>query len=227
MREGFNTKLKEYVGDLGQLLKTGENDEVLFQVWLLDWLYGPTALGEGPDKMQIWNRRLGAIRGLLVEAKAKEPSPGIQTLTWQFALAFWLVCDGDYLESEPLLRENIAGWNAILVNHDDFMLKDVTTLTACAAVNRYRDAGGSPTEMSATFEKLGEAAADLQDREPGTPLHRLVLKSAVALSDPALLDDAAAHDAFSRELEGLDAKSESTSDDGATSPEAAPAGSNS
>ncbi len=227
LREEYLGLLRKYLVDVKQMVASGESEEVLMQIWYMEWLYGPSTLGEGPDKLELWRHRLAAVRQLLAESRAKETSPGLETQTWEFALAFWLVCDGDYHEAEPLLRDNLAGWRSLLTNPDDQMLQDVATVTACAAVNRYRDQGGAPAEMATTLEFLQEAARVLHNRHSGSPLHRLVLESGVALSGPTLLDDAVAHDEFSRNLEALDPESESDSETEADSTEATPAASNS
>ncbi|MHC4415541.1 MAG: serine/threonine-protein kinase [Planctomycetota bacterium] len=191
-REIFRENLKEFIARLKEAGERGLEHEVLPQIWLAEWLFGPTVLGEGPQRFELWEIRKQVVRDLVEEAKAAGRDHDFQTLQWESALGFWLVNDGEYREAEALLAENYAKWQAIL-DPDDPWLVHIQAMRACVGVSRASDQDAkpprpSPQDLSRIAFALEQAQQMLSADAPGSPLHHLVLGRMERLYEPDLLD---------------------------------------
>jgi hypothetical protein len=178
------------------------NLEVLSQIWLLEYVFGPRVLNVEQAEALLWKNRIKVIRGVVDEARRAGRGEQMETLLWEGALAFWLVSDGDFVEAEPLLQRNIAGWSSRL-DADDEWLATLQAMAACAAVNRCvaeaRDRVGkrpadADSELRSIQAALDQYSDHLDDGHTGTPVHLLVLRATEALHEPSLLNDSKRRD---------------------------------
>jgi hypothetical protein len=189
-RDSFRTNLRNFIAQLRESRAQGMADELLPQMWVAEWLFGPTVLGEGPDRFELWEVRIDVVRDLVEEARAAGGPGYFYTLVWESALAFWLIKSGEPREAETLLAENHARWQAVL-DPDDPWLAHLEVMRACAAVVGLPDsvplgeARAGSAGIAATLER---AKGQLDGESPGSPLHRLVLESLLRLYGPGLLD---------------------------------------
>ena len=191
----------EFRKNLGKIIKRfkvvaeeGLAHEVLPQIWLAEWLFGPTILGDGPERFELWRLRLEMVRDLLHRASAEGRGNHILALQWQSALGFWLINEWYYTEAEEVLADSYAGWEAVADPRDPW-LTQLRALQACAAVGRVTDcnlddlkASASPEQIAALAETLDEAERMLSADDWGTPLHHVVLVHLDIVHGPDLLD---------------------------------------
>jgi hypothetical protein len=194
MRHASRGKIRKFISRLDRLQSEGLAHEVLPQIWLTEWLFGPDLFGEGPERLDLWEIRTEVVRDLIEKSSDRGGDRSFLTLMWQSALGFWLVHDGHYREAEPLVADNCASWRAILDPADPWLLH-LRGLQACAAVGRIAGAGDYSETPSAAGEDLDALAAALESAEEllsedehGSPLHYVVLVHQELLYRPDLLD---------------------------------------
>ena len=194
---------------LQQAREQGLITELLPQIWLMEWLYGPTVLGEGPDRLELLRQRVGIIRDLVTQSSAVGREHTLDTLLWESALGFWLIKIGEYHEAEPLLSQNYANWKAILAPEDPW-LAHLQAIQASAVVIRLTD-GQQPSDnvpndnqellaAEATLERVDQM---LEEYAPGSPIHILVLDHLLTLYGPELLDQPDRHAEIAKRREAL------------------------
>ena len=177
--------------------------EALAYIWVFEYFFGPKLFGIAEAEFVLWKTRIEQVRQLREIAIAKGGPEQLETLMWESALAFFLVCDGDYLEAEPMLRQNIAAWERKL-SSDDSWLVNMRTIQLCARVNRHAAlAQPDHAELLALEQQLNDAAEDVGARLAGTPIHFQVMKSLASLYGPKLLDDPQRHQSISDDLTRL------------------------
>ena len=199
-----------YYMQLAQLREDGLTTELLPQIWLLEWVYGQTVLGEGPDRLELWRQRVDIIRDLVQQRRIEGGEPDLETLLWESALGFWLIKIGEYREAEPLLSQNYANWKAILAP-DDPWLAHLQAIQASAVVIRLTDEqqqfDSVPNEnrellaAEATLERVDQM---LEEHAPGSPIHILVLDHLRILYGPELLDQPDRYGDIVKRREALD-----------------------
>jgi predicted Ser/Thr protein kinase len=175
------------------------NTELLNQIWALEHYFGPTVLDLRDPSAAIWGKRIDVIRWLVQDAHKNGRGDQMETLLWESALAFWLVCDGDHQQAEPLIEQNQRKWSARLDANDDW-LAQLRALSQCAIVNRHAALAGLPGASLPDRSELERAAADLHaiderlsiDRA-GTPMHMQVIDSLAEAYGPALMNDPVRH----------------------------------
>lgn len=182
------------------------NTELLTVIWALEYAFGPTVLGVPDAQSKLWLIRTDKLRSLIERAHEDGRGDELETLLWESALGFWLVCDRNYTEVEPLLEENLRKWTLRLAPGDDWMV-NVKAMRDCAALNRI--AALQPT-APATIDQLRELETTLiADNEAvarqhqGTPMHFLVLRSLADLYAPMLLNQPQRQDDLMRERQIL------------------------
>jgi predicted Ser/Thr protein kinase len=177
----------------------GLADQILPQIWLMEWLFGPTLLGEGPDRLLLWMDRIEVIRNRLATMRAAGLEGTWEYAMWETALGFWLVEQALYDEARPLLDASAGRWRRLLAVEDP-MLEHIRTLEACATIGQLAAAGAAPPGsgsqtadrpglLRATTDHLVEVEAALADDVPNSPLHRLVRRQLCLAFGPALLDE--------------------------------------
>jgi hypothetical protein len=187
---------KRFVLQLRQAQEQGLTEGILTHIWLAEWLYGPTLLGEGPGLMELWELRKDVVRDYIARADARGADDDLQTLLWESALVFWLLKDGAFAEADALLVENRAAWEAKLSPTDEW-LDHLRGLQACADVQRRLDGDTAPAggradiDLRAVADTLARIDDDLSGHAPGSPLHFLVLEHRRRLAGPKLLDNKA------------------------------------
>lgn len=178
--------------------------DLLPTVMAMEWLIGKTVLGTPEDRTVLWQDRVRIVSEMIDRARREGRADDVDILTWQSALAFWLVNDGKFDAAAPVLEDNIARWSAIARPGDTWLIR-IRAIDAAATVQRVR-AGGAPAETSADSPlRKAEAAllqADKLFKGPstGTPVHLLVLRSLVDLYGPGLLDSPADLKKFEKKL---------------------------
>ncbi len=93
-RDNFRTHLRRFIALFQESREKGHANEVLEGIWLVEWLFGPTVLGDGPERFELWEMREDVIRDLLQKAKASGGDHVFHTLLWESTLGFWLIKDG-------------------------------------------------------------------------------------------------------------------------------------
>ena len=154
---------------------------------LAEWVFGPTVLGLGPERSELWELRLEVIRGLVDRYRSEAGANALQTLIWETALGFWLVGEGRPAEAEPLLEGNLNRWSDLLDPSDPW-LNQVKAMKDCATVARAGN--GEPIErldLVSLEPRLAAHERTLDYQEPGSPLHYLVLIQLQTLYGPDLL----------------------------------------
>lgn len=177
------------IGDRQQFLT-----DVLMQVWVYEYLYGPLALGMPEHVGELWAARISALRQVVEQRRASGLGDTLETLLWENALAFWLISDHEHAEALPLLDANLERWRNRL-DADDPWLEDMATLRLCGEVNRACDQRAVPGAQPASHETLASLEASLTtattrvaSSHPRSPLHYLALNRLADLNDPGALD---------------------------------------
>ena len=207
-RRKFKVHLDRYIARLIESNKNGLDEQVLIGVWLGEWLFGPAVLGDTPERFELWEMRIGVVRGLLDDARAAGEAGHFQTLLWESALGFWLIQDGEYSEAGALLAESYTKWEAILDPIDNWLVH-LRGMRDCALVGRIASQNGPSTILPDNLRELRAAEASLEEAErllnetaPASALHRLVLDHLRLLYDPDVLND-------QQQLAGVEARIES------------------
>jgi hypothetical protein len=192
-RRSAREKLLAFIADLEQARVEGLPMQVLREIWLSEWLFGPTVLGDGPERFELWRIRTDVVRDLLAKARAAGDENSFHALLWESALGFWLL-DDDYREAETVLDDNYRKWQALLDPQDPW-LDHLRAMRACATVTRLAhsdQASGQLSDDRPALEELAatlERAAGLLDADaPGSALHRVILDRQQVLYGPGLLD---------------------------------------
>ncbi|MFG0329101.1 MAG: serine/threonine-protein kinase [Phycisphaerales bacterium] len=192
-REKFEEFRANWLARMGATYRDGVTTEILPQMWGMEWLYGPTALGGAQDASELWKHRAEVVRGLLELNRANGGDEHAFSLLWETCLGFWLVVSGDSIEAEPLLLSNREKWRRRLEPDDPF-LADLQTLVVAARVNRFlaeskEGATVSPGELLDALEWLEQDAARPRAGETRSPLQTLASERTAILYGPHLLDD--------------------------------------
>jgi serine/threonine protein kinase len=182
------------------------NTEVLTYIWIFEYIYGPAVYGMPDVQSELWKSRIAQTRNLVHITRAAGREDDMETLLWESALGFWLVCDKDYLEAEPLLDQNLQKWRQ-KIKPDDNWIANLEAIRLCAAANRYVAlAAATPvdrTQIEPLETALAAAGERVAQRHEGTPIHFLVLDSRASLWGPNLLNDPVRHDQMKRDLQVL------------------------
>jgi len=185
--------LHGFIAGLEKARDEGLPAQVLREIWLSEWLFGPTVLGDGPERFELWRIRTDVVRDLLTKARAAGEENSFHALLWESALGFWLL-DDDYREAETVLDDNYRKWQALLDPQDPW-LDHLRAMRACATVTRLAHtdhAGGQLIDDRPALEELAailQRAADMLDADaPGSALHRVILDRQQVLYGPGLLD---------------------------------------
>ncbi len=201
--------LKRFGDQIAQGREEGLVTELLPEIWSLEWFYGPTVLGEGPDRLELWRLRVDVVRKLVMDARATGRAHTLDTLLWESALGFWLIKIGEYREAEPLLSQNYTNWKAILAP-DDPWLAHLQAIQASAVVIRLTDeqqpsddVPNENPELLAAKATLEQVDQMLKEDAPGSPIHNLVLDHLKILYAPDLLNQPEEFDKIDRHLKEL------------------------
>jgi hypothetical protein len=159
-----------------QLAADRIEDELLPMLWTTEWLFGPTVLGDTPERAELWHLRVDTVRDLVAEARDRGEDGDLETLWWETALGFWLVKAGAYEEAETLMTLNEARW-ADLLDVGDPWLGAVEAIQVCATAGRMLsrfEAGEIEGDVTALASDLERLEDELNARKPGSPLHTMV-----------------------------------------------------
>lgn len=168
------------------------NTDLLSQIWVFEYLFGPTVLDLPDFQATLWKHRIHNIRNLVNAARERGESDYLETLQWETALAFWLVRDKDYIEAEPLLvglRDKLA---ARLLPGDPWF-DGIQAMALCAKVNRFAATPQEQPDERRRADLLGveselRVVGDrIAARSKGTPMHILVIDGLIDLQGPSLL----------------------------------------
>ena len=187
-RAQWRQNLAAFVARLQEVHAKGLAHEVLPSIWIEEWLFGPTVLGDGPGRFELWDLRMEVIGDLVDRYRSEAGVSALQTLLWETALGFWLVGEGQPAEAEPLLDGNLDRWRGLLDPKDPW-LKQVEAMKDCATVAR---AGNGESfdrlDLISLEPRLVLQERRLNSHEPGSPLHYLVLTHLQTLYGPDLLN---------------------------------------
>jgi hypothetical protein len=148
--------------------------DMLMQVWVYEFVYGPKALGDPLAAKQMWSVRVNAIRNMLTQREASGEGDTLESTLWRYALAFWLVSDHDHAEATPHIERVHAAWSRSLTASDPW-LRDLQTLRTCAEVNQTLADGAMPSRLSDLEKRLLHHEEAIRIAYPRSPLHYLVL----------------------------------------------------
>lgn len=192
-RDKFRTNLRGFIAQLRESLEQGLAEELLPQIWVAEWLFGPTVLGKGPGRFELWKARVEVVRDLVKRAKAAGDGGDLSTLLWESALGFWLIKAGEHREAAGILAENLEEWQELLRQEDPWLMH-LETMRVCALVGQLAEERGSgpldrrPEELLVSASTLEQAEQGLDGDAPGSPLHCLVLEHLARLYEPGLLN---------------------------------------
>jgi len=169
------------------MIKEAQNaelvSELLPQIWYVEWLFGPTVLGDDERRIRVWNKRVETIEAMLDRKKETGRDSYFESIIWGTALGFWLVHRDDE-QAAPVLEENLAAYRRILPE-DDPWLPQVEGLLACARMSTVTD----PTGVADLATRIERGVAAIGRDERGAPLHRLFLERLIALYGADDLDN--------------------------------------
>ncbi len=150
-------------------------EQALAEIWVLEWLLGPTVLGEGEDRFGLWDMRVAVLRDLVARAAVRGAERDFHTMLWETALAFWLLEGGEIGEAAEVLDRAIPKWTAILDPSDPW-LGCLDAMKVCAGAARAERDPSSVTapEREALGAALERAERLLAAHAPWSPLHLLV-----------------------------------------------------
>lgn len=196
-RVEFKAYLEKFRQDLKSATKERVSANFLTNIWLMEWIHGPTVLGdvEATDRYELWRIRTEVVRRLIRDAQARGEADSLQTLMWESALAFWMIKDGNYTEAGPLLNSNAERWRSLL-SRDDPWLRDLRALQMCVVVDRLADSTPESGKNWHTDAELANAASILNEAELSaansdstSAFRRTLLDKLHILYGPKLLDD--------------------------------------
>ncbi|MBT8484573.1 MAG: serine/threonine protein kinase [Phycisphaerales bacterium] len=159
---------------LVEATKAGLGHQVLTPLWLAEWLYGPTVLGLGDARFELWELRVTVVQDLLARAEASGTGRTFETLIWKSSLGYWLVEGGDADAARPVLADAMSLARELLPPGDPFH-EDLAAMDALADL-------ADPASESLVHDPIGVLAvseARLDRLRPGAPLHRLILKGLI------------------------------------------------
>ena len=190
----YRANLREIYSKLKRAGEKGLAHQVLPQIWMEEWMFGPTVLGDGPERFELWDLRTKVVHDLVDRAWKAGRGGDLHTLLWESALGFWLIHAGHDTEAQSLLADNLRGWEARLDPGDPWLVHLGGT-QACATVARFAGCDldtppppVTPADLEAAATKLEGAERSLSALEWGTPLHHLMLVHMAMLYRPQLLD---------------------------------------
>jgi serine/threonine protein kinase len=175
-RTSFYWDIEKMQEKIQQLAADRIEDELLPMLWTTEWLFGPTVLGDTPERAELWHLRVDTVRDLVAEARDRGEDGDLETLWWETALGFWLVKAGAYEEAETLMTLNEARW-ADLLDVGDPWLGAVEAIQVCATAGRMLsrfEAGEIEGDVTALASDLERLEDELNARKPGSPLHTMV-----------------------------------------------------
>ncbi len=181
-RHKFRDNLRSTIARLKAARDQGLDHQVLPQIWLHEWLFGPEIFGKGDHGLGLWELRIQIIGDLLDKARARGGQDSFHTLLWESALSFWLINDGRYAEAKQLLADNSAKWGAIL-DPADLWLLHLRGMQACLTVGL-----AESDDLARAASTLEQVESVLSVDEHGSGLHRLVLTHLLKVYGPTLLD---------------------------------------
>ncbi|UCD74919.1 MAG: serine/threonine protein kinase [Phycisphaerales bacterium] len=209
-RREYYSQLEDWRRQLQTEIDKGMKHELLPKIWLSEWLYGPTVLGQGRDRFTLWDIRVDVVRQILKDARESGRDRDLETLLWEGTLGLWLIRQGQCEEAEKLLAKNLATLGEVLKSPDDPWLEDVRAMRTCATLRRLALADLSSKPSTEFLPQLTEAESILKqteqrlnERHPGSPLHHLILEHLQLLWGPGMLDQPQRRDEVSRRLESL------------------------
>lgn len=210
VRLKFRVNLQRFIAMSKEARDKGLARDVLIGIWIMEWLFEPTVLGDGPERFELWDLRIQLVRDLLKEAQSDGSSDTFTVMLWESALGYWLIRDELFTEAEQILDGNVRKWNAIL-NPDDPWLIHIQVMYSCAVVGRIAEQGynadtqSENTELLRTTEIALETGEQvLQESQYGSPLHRLILDFLDKLYSPKLLDNDANRQEFQKQIKTIE-----------------------
>jgi len=145
-------------------------------MWIMEWFYGPTALGEGVDTVRVWHARVDTVRDLVEIAKDNHRGNDLEILLWESCLAFWLVCTEEYDEALYYIEEcqEIAKYH---LGPTDALSRDLAALKNCIYVQlEMKSQNPDLAYLESLKQELIEAEKSLMRTHPACPMHRMVVE---------------------------------------------------
>lgn len=163
--------------------------EVVPQLWLVEWLFGPRVFATGEDPLALWHLRVETAGAAAALARDAAPGPSLDAALWTTAHGWWLMRDDRLDEAVAALDRARSDWEALLPPEDRFL----GTIAALDATARLRRALGAGLRDRAALDPLLDAIRAEEARLHGSPAHRSpahqVLVAALGEAGAAL-DDA-------------------------------------
>lgn len=177
-----------------------ESDFLPLLLWF-EWFLRAT----DDDGKILWDQRIQISRRMIEAAHARGGDDDLETLAWEFGLGFWLVSEGEHVESERVLAQTLAKARRIL-RGNDMWIRELELLQACAHVNRFVsqvEGGQTPpaAEMLEVEVALRNGIDPLTEDLLKRPVPLLALRTLARLCQPDLLDDRDRHQAVTARLE--------------------------
>lgn len=191
-RRKFTAAIQKMLGVIGKDYRL--NTEALMSAWAYEYVLGPKVIGAPDAEAALWIGRVHNLRQIVGALHEQGRADDVETLIWESALGYWLACDHEFKEAEPLLKDNLRKWSHILRPEDQW-IADVQVMVDCAAANRLIDAAKTASADHSQTSELRTVATRLsayENRMPrdhqGTALHYLLLDRLAELHGPNLLD---------------------------------------
>ncbi len=149
--------------------------ELLPQMWVMEWFYGPTVLGDGVDTLRMWFSRVDTIRNLVEIAKDNHRGNDLEILLWESCLAFWLVRTGEYDEALCCIEDcqDIAKYH---LGPTDTLNRDLAALKNCIYVQlEWQSQNPDLDYLESLKQKLVEAEESMMRTHPAAPIQRIVV----------------------------------------------------
>lgn len=208
--DSARSTLEDMYVALSAASRKGIGDQMLPVIMMLEWTSGPDIVGTPGDASFLWHDRVRIVREQLAEAERAGRDGDLEPLILESALGFWLTCDGNTAEAEPLLARNIQRWRERL-GPDDLWIRRMEAVAACAAAARVLAAAAADPAHTPGADELLALAAPLRQaadqlfsgRSEGSPVHRLVLRTLVRLHEPGRIGDPAEHRRLIARLKSL------------------------
>jgi hypothetical protein len=186
--------------------------QLLSLVWALHNFFEAAALEVSEDTPSFADVRMRVVEKKIARLAAEGREHSMELRLWQTNLLFWLIGRGQIDRAEPLMDEVQEAWSAML-DPSDAWFDLLAALDAAMIVRKHLASTVEQTETARLTEddprhiELIEAERtlvryedELSVRDPGNPVHFLMLAVLKELYSPALLDQPTQYEAATLRL---------------------------
>lgn len=170
------------------------SEETIGLIHAYETLIGQSVLATPGLKARLWQDRIRFAAAVVARNHAQGKSDHLETLFWESALGFWLVCDDRPEEATPILERNAAAWSARL-SPGDAWLTHLDFVRICAEAGVLLKTMRAAPPDDSTRARAADLALGLRQWRTAfpagvaSPVCLLAVRTLLALDGPELLAD--------------------------------------